>query len=197
MRKAGRSLAAESQTGALLALALSFLLGGIVGCMTARTSPAETMAGFTQSVQGLLTAVRAETLQPPGMMATLWSVLRWPVLALALSGVSLGAIGIPALLFVRGFLLSFSITVLASMGEGGMLLAVLLLGMSSLLSVPVLFILGTEGLSHVPRRRMRAGGGRPLSRLCLGICAALLMGGILWERTLPTVLTAAANLFPT
>lgn len=199
MRKAGRTLAAEQQTGVLLVLALSFLLGGIAGCMAAKSLPTEGIAGFTKNIQGLLTAVRVDTLQGPGMLSTLGSVLKWPVLVLVLSAVPLGRVGIPALFFLRGFLLSFCISVLASAGEGGMLLAVLMLGMGSILSVPVLFILGTQGLSREIGSRERGGWRRepPISRLCLGSCAVLMLGCILWERTLPTVLSAAANLFPT
>lgn len=198
----GRALTSERGNRVLLVVSLAFLLGGIAGCLVAGAIPETAMVGITKSIRLFLTAVRAETLQGPGVLATVWSVLRWPILAMILSFFALGTIGIPVLFFVRGLLLSFCISaLLAALGSGGMLLAVLLLGMGSLLTIPVFFVLGTQSFAAalLTRGSLAAGRlGRPAapSRLCLVVCAFLLLGGIMWEAALPTILTMAANLFP-
>lgn len=198
---AGRSQTVERGNGALLIVSLAFLLGGIAGCLAVGAMPEAVMTGITDNIRQFLVAVRAETLQGPGFLSIVWSVLRWPLLVVILSFFALGTIGIPALFFVRGVLLSFCISaLLAALGSGGMLLAVLLLGMGSLLTIPVLFILGTQGFAAaVSARRDNMGRTRRPSmpsRLCLVVCLVFLLGGILWEGALPTLLTVAANLFP-
>ena len=198
---AGRSLTAERGSGALLVVSLAFLLGGVAGCLAVGAIPEEVMTGITDNIRQFLVAVRAETLQGPGLLATVWNVIRWPLLVVILSFFALGTIGIPVLFFVRGVLLSFCISaLLAALGSGGMLLAVMLLGMGSLLTIPVLFVLGTQGFSaSLAVRNERAGRmhhpSMP-SRLCLAVCIVFLLGGVLWEGALPTLLTVAANLFP-
>lgn len=60
---------------------------------------------------------------------------------------ALGLLGLPLLFAVRGFLLAFSIASFVRLFGGvGCLLALLVFGVSGALSVPVLFVLGVQGL---------------------------------------------------
>lgn len=83
----------------------------------------------------------------PALASLVWDTVRWPLLALLLGFTALGLLGLPLLFAVRGFLLAFSIASFVRLfGGAGCLLALLVFGVSGALSVPVLFVLGVQGL---------------------------------------------------
>lgn len=81
----------------------------------------------------------------PSLLSVIWETVRWPLLVFALGFTALGAVGIPLALVVRAFLLSYAVTTFARMfGLGGMAASMAAFGVTSLLSVPVLFVIANS-----------------------------------------------------
>ena len=98
-------------------------------------------------MEGFLRAAQAGEITAPALASLVWDTVRWPLLALLLGFTALGLLGLPLLFAVRGFLLAFSIASFVRLfGGAGCLLALLVFGVSGALSVPVLFVLGVQGL---------------------------------------------------
>ena len=76
--------------------------------------------------------------------AALWDIGRWPLLVWILGSTALGRWMVPLAFGVRGFLLSFAVAGLSVADQGGVLLAFCLFGLSALVSLPVLFLLGSQ-----------------------------------------------------
>lgn len=85
----------------------------------------------------------------------LWDVGRWPCLVWVLGSTALGRWMVPASFVARGFFLSFSVAGLAGAAQGGILLAVCLFGVNALVTLPVLFLLGTQSWEMAGRIRGR------------------------------------------
>ena len=125
----------------LVLLSAAFLLGGILGYLAQDNLPA---SSYIQ-----LFLREAE----PGLILwqELWSVFRWPVGLLILGLFPLVGITIPAVMCLRGFLLSYNISAFV---QEGLTAAVLLFGPTCVFTLPVLFLLGTDIL-------LRKAGERP------------------------------------
>ncbi len=132
----------------LTVLAAAFLIGGLAGCaMAASVSGGgnDALAGY---IQNYIAAARAGLAQPPELLPLVWEAARWPLLTLLLGFTALGVVGIPVLFATRGFLLCFAITSFFKMfGAAGGALAFLIFGISGLLAIPVLFVMGVQGLT--------------------------------------------------
>jgi hypothetical protein len=125
-------------------LALCFLAGGAAGCIA--SAAAEDGAAYMLSsyLQTYLALFAEEELVTPGVWAVLWEMCRWPILALVLGSTALGAVAIPAVFCVRGFLLAYSISAFVRVfGGKGIVGALTIFGVSALLGVPVLFGVGS------------------------------------------------------
>ena len=155
--------------GLLPALAVSgtaFLLGGVAGCLLAACVDGLGGDALRAYLEDFLAAAGAGTAGPPALGPLIWQVLRWPLLAAALGFTALGVVGVPVLMAVRGFLLSFSIAAFVRIfGDAGRLLAFLVFGVSGCVAVPVLFVLGVQ--SQLSARRL-ALGGQEGRRSCCG-----------------------------
>ena len=120
------------------------LFVGRAGRMPAGIPYQESLAAY---VEGFLRAAQAWEITAPALASLVWDTVRWPLLALLLGFTALGLLGLPLLFAVRGFLLAFSIASFVRLFGGvGCLLALLVFGVSGALSVPVLFVLGVQGL---------------------------------------------------
>lgn len=131
----------------LAVIAVSFLAGGLVGCLLVSLvggSGQEALAGY---MEGFLQAAQAGELTTPSLAALVWDTVRWPLLALLLGFTALGLLALPLLFVVRGFLLAFSIASFVRLfGGAGCLLALIVFGVGGAFSVPVLFVLGVQSL---------------------------------------------------
>ena len=118
----------------LLFLSVGFLLGSVLGCVLAgRLSPEPYLLGFLQDA--------AKEAIHPSVGRVCWLVFRWPAAVLLLRCLPFAGFSIPALFFLRGCALSYSIAALTS-GSNGLLYAAVLFGPTCLLAVPALFLLG-------------------------------------------------------
>jgi hypothetical protein len=195
----------EFHSGILLFMALAFVLGGLGGCMFAGSVSGTGTLAVSGHIEEFMAGIRGNSLSPPGFLAAAWAVLRWPILLLLLSMTSAGLIGIPLLFFARGFLFAFCVaSFVVVLGSGGVLLAILLLGVESLLTISALFVLGIHGLTMASwsvEERKKCGGLRsfwrdPALALRHAICLVVFLFCIFWEMFLgPLLLSSTAALF--
>lgn len=135
----------------LMILSISFLLGGILGCLLEGSLSAEPYIRqfLEQSAQSAVA---------PSLWRELWTVFRWPVAVMVLGLLPLTGLTVPVLFFLRGFFLSYGIVALMEgLGGTGLLWASIVFGPTCLLAVPAFFVLGTAELL-----RKTAGRRRPI-----------------------------------
>ena len=176
-----------SVTPALAVLAAAFAAGALTGLLLAAQVGGEGQESLSAYLQ------------------VYWEAARWPLLTLLLSFTSLGAVGIPAIFAVRGFLLSFAVASFVRIfGGAGAILAFFAFGFTGTISLPVLFLLGVQGLlSALARAGQAMGGGKgptaPPGRafwLRSGLCAAgLVLSALLECWAVPALLASVAELF--
>ncbi len=193
----------QGATPALAVTAICFLLGGVAGCVLCANVGGGGSESLSAYMQGLLAVAKTDGVTPPLLLPLLWEVLRWPLLTVVLGFTAFGVIGIPILFSVRGFLLSFAIASFTRMlGGTGSMLAVVVFGISGLISIPALFALGVQGFASARGLAGRAWGesGRssPVGRayfLRCGVCAGAFCVCVLLEYlAVPGLLSGMAGL---
>ena len=133
---------------ALAVISVSFLVGGLAGCLMSTFVGGAGQESLRAYLEGFLSTAQSGGTAVPALAVQLWDILRWPGLALLLGFTALGVLGLPLLFAVRGFLLAFSIAAFVQMfGSAGCLLAFLVFGVSGGLSIPALFVLGVQSLN--------------------------------------------------
>ena len=188
------------QGGALAVLSVAFLLGGGAGCVLAAVSSGEGAQELSGYLADYLTLAQGGEL-PRGLWPILWGQLKYLLAAAALSLTALGVVGLPLVFGARGFSLGFPVACFCrSFGWRGLFPAFVLFGLSALLWVPALFLLGTCGFLSVQRlfRRALGEGSVPLNAVGwdrVVLCTALsLAAGLLECWIVPVLLPAAARL---
>ena len=132
------------QLGPLTILGCFFLLGGILGSLLASLIAGQGAQSLEKFLLDYLAAAEAGE----------FTVRFWPMaweqgrffLGICLFGVTaLGAVGIPTLFLIRGFLFSFSAAAFCRIfGPAGLASAFFLFGLPAFLWAPVLFLAGTQ-----------------------------------------------------
>lgn len=131
----------------------------------------------------------------------IWEQIRWPLLAAILGFTALGAVGIPLLLSVRGFLLAYAVTSFGqAFGLRGIAVAFVVFGAAAVLVVPVLFAVSRDAFYSALCRLPAVGGTPPPIRRRAAVflpCVGLLALAIALQRTaMPALLSAVcARLF--
>ena len=183
-------------TPALVVTATFFVLGTLIGCLTALRINADGAKALCSYLERFLFLAQEGELSLPGVPALLWRGLRWPLAAFLLSFTALGLLGIPALSALRGFFFTFSVACFAkAYGRGGLAVAFLLQGIPGLLSVPVFLLLATQSFSTACVLAGRGSGqgrrelpyGRDFFLRC-ALCAGVLFISLLVECYLVPVL---------
>lgn len=195
----------EGVAPALATTSICFFLGGLAGVVLAANVGGSGTDSLSAYIRAFLAAAKAGTTTAPTIIPLVWEVFRWPLFTIIFGFTALGLIGIPVLFTVRGFLLSFSISSFIHMlgGTGG-LLALLVFGVSGLVAVPSLFILGVQGLAA---SRSLAGGVLGESRrnspfgkayfLRCGMCAGAFCVCVLLEYlVVPAFVAGLASILP-
>ena len=187
---------------ALTAIAVSFLLGALAGCLLSAFLEGEGLERLEGYLEAFLQSSGSGAPEGPGLLRQLWATLRWPLLALVLGFTSLGVLGLPLLFAVRGFLLAYSVAAFVRVfGGAGCLLAFLIFGVPGCLSVPALFVLGAQGLAAACRLAGRSLGegkapspyGRAYFLRCGGCAAALCVCLLLECLAVPALVAGAAG----
>ncbi len=180
---------ADGAAPALIVLAASFFLGAAAGCILASRVDGDALEGLGSYISAFLAASGAGEVTAPALLPLLWETLRWPLITAVLGFTALGLLGIPILFAVRGFLLSFAAASFVKvLGGTGGLLAFLLFGISGMVSVPALFVLGVQGFNAsrcLAGRALGEGKSRsPYGRkyfLRCGMCAAAFLVCVVLE----------------
>lgn len=187
---------------ALIIVSVSFLLGGLAGCLLSTFVGGAGQESLRSYLESFLSTAQNGTIAP-ALAVQLWDILRWPVLALLLGFTALGVLGLPALFAVRGFLLAFSISAFVRVfGSAGCLLAFLIFGVGGGFSVPALFVLGVQGLGAARTLASRFLGegkapspyGRAYFLRCGGCAAALVVCVCLERFAVPALVSGAAGM---
>lgn len=125
-------------------LLTAFLAGAFFGFFLARFS------GSDAELSGLLSERLCYASQGNwdiSFASILWDCLRWPLAVVISSFFTLGIVAIPALILVRGFLLSYAASCFAvSMQQAGVAAEVVIFFVPALLIIPVMFLLGCDGM---------------------------------------------------
>ena len=179
--------------GALPALGLSFLLGGLAGALMAALAGGEGARELSAYLSDYLILAGQEG-AAARFWPLLWGRLRDLLIALILGMTALGAVGLPVLFAARGFLFAFSVGCFCRVfGGAGLFPAFALFGLSALLWMPALFLAGVPGMTR--SRRLMAGGGQSgpgVSWALLALCGGLALAAALTERWVAPVLLRAA-----
>ena len=190
---------------ALAILSAVFLIGALAGILLAAQVGGEGQESLSIYLQSYLEAAKTGNAIPPEPLAALWETIRWPLLTLLFGFTALGAIGIPIIFIVRGFLLSFAVSSFVRIvGGAGAILAFFAFGFTGLISLPVLFLLGVQGLlsSTALARKVLVGGKVPSASpnrifwFRIGLCtAALAFSAMIECWAVPVLLASVAELF--
>ena len=162
----------------LLLLSAAFLFGAIMGCLLEGKLPASPyIASFwSHATQG--------TILPP-LWRELWLVFRWPIAVVVLAMLPLAGVTLPILFFLRGLFLSYGLVALIGSTSGAEILCTMvILGPTCLLTIPILFVLGTAGL-------LRSTESSPSSRIRRALCcvSGLVLCVFLDQAVVPQLLT--------
>lgn len=188
---------------ALATISVSFLLGGVAGCLMSTFVDGAGQESLRAYLEAFLSAAQNGSTGAPGLVVQLWDILRWPCFALLLGFTALGVLGLPMLFAARGFLLAFSIAAFVRIfGSAGCLLAFLIFGIGGGFSVPALFVLGVQGLgaSRILASRFLGEGkapspyGRAYFLRCGGCAAGLCVCVVLERFAVPALVSGAAGM---
>ncbi|MEG0441422.1 MAG: stage II sporulation protein M [Oscillospiraceae bacterium] len=189
---------------ALLVLTGAFLVGLIAGALMADVVSGNGGDALSVYLESFLAIAQNGNADTPALVPLLWELFRWPVAVVLLSLTLAGLVCLPLLFALRGFLLAFAIGSFVRMfGGTGCLLAVPVFGISGLLTIPVIFVLGVLGWSKLRMRVSRPPTERKRSVLFgrveliqCSICTGVLCVCVLLERfVVPPVLLSIAQLF--
>lgn len=197
----------ERNSGFCRRMLPSALLGGcfalalLVGCVLALQTDGESVQALDRYLRHYLSEAHENGGLSPSLWTVIWELCRWPLCVFLLGFTSLGAVAIPALFCVRGFLLSYAISsFLHIFGRDGMGAALAVFGISAFLVVPVLFLmaswsfpsavhLATSVWREQPRCLPLRGGFHTL-----GCAILLLFAGILLQwSVMPPLLSMLSN----
>ncbi len=182
----------------LLVLSVCFAVGTLSGFLFALLGGDH--AGLTDYLLGYFRlAGHAEGLSV-SLWAVFWDLVRWPLFALLLGFTALGVAGVPILLLVRGFLLSYAASVMVRIfGTGGMLAALSAFGVTAVFSIPVLmavccnsFYSAVRRLPGSPEQSPRLRSKLPMLAPCTGV--TMLAAALQWA-VMPALLAAVCAKF--
>lgn len=133
-------------------------------------------------------------------LSVAWDCIRWPLAVVVFGFTALGVGVIPAMFLVRGFLLSYTATLLGVLfGKDGAAVAAVLFAVTVLLVIPTLFVVGCESfrasLARLPKAAVPADGRWRPEILLPGIGVLAIAVALQWTVT-PMMLSAVcARLF--
>lgn len=178
-----------------------FFLGGGAGCLFAALADGQGALELSAYLEDYLLLAEAGGVSC-GLLGVLWARMRVLLAALVLGATPFGTVGLPILLGVEGFFLSFSVGCFCRVfGGAGLLPAFALFGLPALMWAPALFACGVQGMTLARGMLDRVlGSGRggvwPEGGLLprAGLCAGLTLGcGLMEYWVVPVLLEACAR----
>jgi hypothetical protein len=168
-------------------LAFCFLAGSLAGCMV----------GLLSTAGDGLGALGAYADQSEGVTSffqSLWACSKYHLLALLLAGTVFGVLALPLLSLFRGYLLGCAASALTAL-DGGFFLSLVVIGLPSLFSLPVFFLLCDDGMAvsqyillrslgrPAPARRI------PLANHCVLAVVLLTVSALIQQLLIPAYLS--------
>lgn len=186
----------------LAVLFVCFVGAGAAGCLAVSVAGGEGAGALSSFLQDHLSMVREGGGSSPSIWSVMWELCRWPALVLLLGFTALGAVAIPAVFCVRGFLLSYALaSFVRAFGAAGIFAAFAVFGMAALVSVPVLFCMGAFAFPSSLRLAAGVLGGRqatgfPRRELAGALACAgpLLLAVFVQWSVMPQLLAAVSGL---
>lgn len=198
-------LPSHGSSAALIVMAIVFFVGGLAGCALANQVDGNGEAALIGYLEGYLSIAASGEVIRPELITLIWKTVRWPLFVIALGLTPVGLLGIPILFLMRAFLLSFSVaSFFHVLGTHGLLFGFLMFGLSGLLQIPVLFILGIQSFLNagaitgrlIGEGRRKAINVRSIF-ICCGVCAIILFLCCLLEYyTVPMLLDSLSTELP-
>lgn len=195
--------AAESgHLAALFCLMVCFAAGTVFGCGFAGLLSGEAQERLFAYLNSYFSGLAAGGAVFPSLLSVVWELVRWPLLVFALGFTAFGLPGIPAAFVMRGFFLSYAVAVFVRLyGGAGLLVSLAVFGVAGFMTLPVLFVLGMDGLRNVKALTdaFREGGKRCFSfqsgyfSRAGGCCALLAAASAVQFWLSPLLLRAAAD----
>ncbi len=192
----------DKMISSLVVTAAAFGLGVLMGFALAASVNGGGGESLRAYLESYLEAAKKGMTGSAPLPQLIWETARWPVLTILLSFTALGVVGIPIVFAARGFLLSFAVaSFVRAFGGAGGGLAFLAFGMTSLLAVPALFVLGVQGFLTSRSLAARALGdgsahglfGRAYLTRC-GICAGVFSLAVMLDYwVVPALLEAVSG----
>ena len=165
------------QTRAWL-LCLFFAAGILAGFLARRTVKSDDLS----ALGGYVSEYAALTAQQPAdIINVVWAYLRYPAAAFLLGFTAWGVMLLPLLCTAQGFFLSFSVHCFAaSLGRGGVTLALAALGLRCLFVLPCLLVTASDSFQSAWRRAEKQKPERRDRRRLL-LCLFVLLTGTVAE----------------
>lgn len=204
VRRSGKSAQGRNISDGLILMAILFLcfLGaGVAGCLAVAGAGEGGVSSLSSYLHNYCRLVSGDAAVLPSVWSVAWELCRWPLLTFLLGFTALGAVAVPAVFCVRGFLLAYSVASFVRVfGPVGVLAAFAVFGMTALAAVPALFCVGL--LSFQTSLRLAAGvlGGRQggvISKerlIGLAPCAGMLVLAVFLQwSVMPQLLSAISG----
>ena len=128
----------------LMILSSCFLVGVCAGCILAAFFQQGSDPHLFSYLDEYFSVMEKGGKNEINFFSTVWEFIRWPLLAGLMGATLFGVIALPVLLCLRGFLLSYAISILISLYGGwyGLLLALCIFSAPAFTSVAILFLIG-------------------------------------------------------
>ncbi len=190
-------IAPRTETVCVVAAATCFLIGAAAGVLFFFFGQADSRL-CDELCSRLLAAARG--VEDVWILSSLWHCVRWPLLILLAGASVAGAILIPMLLILRGFLLAYSAVAFGGwLGASGAASWMIVSAASVLFVIPCVFVISCECLRTSVVKLMRTGddaGARFRSIAILLPAVVLTPVTILQHTVIPAVFSAVcARLF--
>lgn len=199
MTRPGRRVRAKTETSwtgwpYLILMLVCFLCGVLIGFALAYFGgSSEALRSYLQDYLRLAARGNLEL----SFFSVFWDCIRWPLLVIVFGFTALGVLAIPALLLVRGFLLAYTATCFSVLlGRSGFAASAILLAVAGFLVLPVLLVLGCEGMRTACSRL--PGGVNSVDRRCRpeiilpGAGISLVAAALQWT-VVPLILSAVCS----
>ena len=180
--RAGEVTLGSPSLSPLILMTACFALGLFLGCLLASFFQESGDPHLFSYLDDYFLLLENGGEMESSLLATLWEVLRWPLFAGLMGTTLFGVVAVPVLIFLRGILLSYALSVLVCIYGGwrGSLLSLCIFGAPALCSVVSLFLIGWVVLHHHAHGRGSSHRGETdLQRLlsCLLALFALVAAG--------------------
>lgn len=140
----GKMGSVKPRSAALILLSACFVLGVLLGCLLASIFQKGSAEPLFSYLNGYFSVLEAGELSESSLLSTFWEIGRWPLFAGLMATTLFGVVALPALLLLRGFLLSYAVSVLVCLygGADGFLFSAVIFGVPAFSSTLSLFIIG-------------------------------------------------------